>query len=229
MMEINHSIVLEYLKLILSWPCITLVIVLVVMRKYGETIKGLFPRLRSVKALGTEAAFDAAALVETVVEETIQLKREQIQELPDSGAKEEKIAVLELEAQQLRTQLTEALENQLVGDTALPSGEKSNKTFKQILLFNTLTRSCGDVIARWIIENNIQASHGRRFTYYRPEKMYELIMACRRKAPEVLASHSMSDIQAALTEILLAKAPLAPETSVATPKRAGTSGPKPTA
>ncbi|OGX86772.1 hypothetical protein BEN47_12365 [Hymenobacter lapidarius] len=207
-MEINHSIVLEYLKLILSWPCITLVIVLVVMKKYGETIKGLFPRLRSVKALGTEAAFDPTALIESVAEETIQQKREEIQELPESSDKEKQIAALELEKQQLKLRLTEAISSQLIGDILPPQQEAVPENFKQLLLMNTLMQRCGDVIARWIVEHDIRASNSRRATSYSRHMMEELIMECRKILPEYLNDHSFHAIEVALSKIIRTKAPL---------------------
>jgi hypothetical protein len=205
-MEVNHTIVLEYLKLVVSWPFITLVIVLVVMNKYGDTIKGLFPRLRSVKALGTEAAFDPAALAESVVEETLHQKREEIQELPESIEKEKKISALATEAQALKLRLTQAIASQLAGGVPLLQQSESPVGFRKMLLMNALTNNCSNEIAQWVVEHGIQ-NRSTDYISLTQQMLNELEDKCRRKAPEIFSHHNHDDMQRALSKILFDKIP----------------------
>jgi Sec-independent protein translocase protein TatA len=100
-MAVNHSIVIEYLKAFVSWPFITLVIVVIVMWKLGETIRQLISRIRNVKGAGVEASFDAIEAVKKEVE----TKQLEIAELPEGEEKAKRIAELEKEVQVLQQYL----------------------------------------------------------------------------------------------------------------------------
>ena len=47
---INHQLILDYLRLIFSWPCVVLVIGLIFISKFSDSIKSFLKNIHSLKA-----------------------------------------------------------------------------------------------------------------------------------------------------------------------------------
>lgn len=103
----DFALLLEYFKVLLSFPTVTLIIAGLFLRLFNKEVRLLFTRMRNFEAGGAKFGFEevANAVVEKAVEESLKPRQEAINNLPESVDKVKKLAELEQEATALKQKI----------------------------------------------------------------------------------------------------------------------------
>jgi hypothetical protein len=160
--SVDYKLLLEYIKVIFSFPVVILIVAGVVFLKFKGELRGLLGRVRSFEAAGAKAEFEDVRqeLVEAAVKTTTDEKAREIELLDDGADKVRKIGELEVERDRLRQKLTSALWDPSLRQ-AVPSSIESREDPRMTLLARQLhylriKYACQDIVLDWIKKYNVR-------------------------------------------------------------------------
>jgi len=199
--ENNFSkVFLEYLKVLTSFSCVSLIIFLIVIWLYKKEIRELLTRLQNLEMFGVKTSFTTTEL-KKLAETALAAKIEALGAMPDSLEKDKQAAELAKELEALQKSLKVALD--VAASAAKNRGnERLNKVIEEVEELR-VGEACKNLVLAHIKQNGIHVSsygHGK-LKMFSMKGLGTLYRECAKQAPDLVAEYGEESFKNALRRV----------------------------